>query len=863
MSTKTTFKRVALVAVAALGLGVVSSVAPASALTTEYVTGITVSTNSVPVAGNAGAAVIHTAYFTTSTSTSGYQARPSVLLISSPATSNMTATALTATALAKGGYQWAAEATIGASNTTADADTNLSSQDTTSSTASAVARGADGTRYYFDASYLHAWYDVAGTYKWVFWDDLDNSGTINGSEFSQVATVVVADGTAAITGTVAAHNATSGAGSTYGSLVKISLKDAAGNASNVDSAGGVKVTVSGSAIITTGSNTTSSYIIPNSAFNGSGNAWINVTDAEAEIVSVTLSGVGSSTVTGNVPSLTFVATAGTSTTTPVKLGTGSKIAGSAGSSTASLGSTVSLKTGVTAVAAASVVKEDVNVTDTAGKVTGKASAQYSLAVGNCSTTAYAASVDCGSFSIATGFTQEGQAISVNVGGGTAEVITASRAALTAGTITVSNATRTAAKGSSNSITITVKDQYATAYASAVVTPSLSTTSRNYGLVTFSTLVTDASGKATLTYTDASTSTTNMSDAITFTSTVTGTAAITFTADATLGISTRLITSNDTDSLGVALPVVTPVAISTGDGTEAGASTVSVTLKNAAGTLLSGVPVTWSVAGTGVAMALPTTNTTYSSAGIATASVYAWVAGTYTVTATSGGVAVTVPVTFASTTNTNARIVSATAAGAVVTAKVVDRFGNPVKSVAVSATTTAGYFGSGSTTATGTTSSAGTVDFVLLGASGTVTVSVDKTTYGQTIAAAGATDSDAANVYTATVAATATAAASGVGASIAPKGVNSATAAATVDTALLDTAQAATDAAAEATDAANAATDAANAAAEAADAATAAAQDAADAVAALSAQVASLISGLKAQLTALTNLVIKIQKKVKA
>jgi protocatechuate 3,4-dioxygenase beta subunit len=80
---------------------------------------------------------------------------------------------------------------------------------------------------------------------------------------------------------------------------------------------------------------------------------------------------------------------------------------------------------------------------------------------------------------------------------------------------------------------------------------------------------------------------------------------------------------------------------------------------------------------------------------------------------------------------------------------------------------------------------------------------------------------------------------------------------------IDTAQAATDAAAEATDAANAATDAANAAAEAADAATAAAQDAADAVAALSAQVATLIAGLKAQLTALTNLIIKIQKKVKA
>jgi len=79
----------------------------------------------------------------------------------------------------------------------------------------------------------------------------------------------------------------------------------------------------------------------------------------------------------------------------------------------------------------------------------------------------------------------------------------------------------------------------------------------------------------------------------------------------------------------------------------------------------------------------------------------------------------------------------------------------------------------------------------------------------------------------------------------------------------DSISSATDAANEATDAANAATDAANAAAEAADAATAAAQDAQAAVAALASQVADLISGIKAQITALTNLVVKIQKKVKA
>jgi len=101
-------------------------------------------------------------------------------------------------------------------------------------------------------------------------------------------------------------------------------------------------------------------------------------------------------------------------------------------------------------------------------------------------------------------------------------------------------------------------------------------------------------------------------------------------------------------------------------------------------------------------------------------------------------------------------------------------------------------------------------------------------------------------------------------------VTSDTIAATTTSDVADLTAPATDAAAEAIDAANAATDAANAAAEAADAATAAAQDAADAVAALATQVNEQIAELKAmnmalqkQITALTNLIIKIQKKVKA
>jgi flagellin-like hook-associated protein FlgL len=220
------------------------------------------------------------------------------------------------------------------------------------------------------------------------------------------------------------------------------------------------------------------------------------------------------------------------------------------------------------------------------------------------------------------------------------------------------------------------------------------------------------------------------------------------------------------------------------------------------------------------------------------------------------------------------VLSATADAGLVTAKVVDRFGNPVSGVTVyvSKTSGTGYFGTGVTKTSSTTGTDGTVDFAV---TGTADIKVSTLDYaaipgtnaaGQTCALAGNIDcavgTTAATAFTAYTAGTATIAEEGRGSTFAPAGVSSVTVSVN-NNAAADNAQAATDAAAEATDAANAATDAANAAAEAADAATAAAQDAADAVAALSAQVASLISGLKSQLTALTNLVIKIQKKVKA
>jgi hypothetical protein len=284
---------------------------------------------------------------------------------------------------------------------------------------------------------------------------------------------------------------------------------------------------------------------------------------------------------------------------------------------------------------------------------------------------------------------------------------------------------------------------------------------------------------------------------------------------------------------------------------------------------SGLPVSVSISDGGWILSsagLPGTSRTYytSSAGYTDLiNVTATTPGTKTITFTVGTVTSTASLAFTNgTSGTTGRFVTVTAgtanASAVAsgnsypsfTAKVTDGLGNAVAGAALNIVATGvGRLSTGGKTAQWTTDATGSYTFELVSTEeGAATVTVTATT-------SGAQHSDIVG-YISSTAQSNTALAAGI-----KSATGTVTFAAGAST--TDVAQTAVDAAAEATDAANAATDAANAAAEAADAATAAAQDAADAVAALSAQVATLISGLKSQLTALTNLVIKIQKKVKA
>jgi len=879
MSTKTTFKRVALVAVAALGFGVLTSVAPASA-TPVYTTSITVTTSSAPVAGVSGSVVTHTVRFATAT-TAAVTISPKARIISAPAGSTLALQAeggTTAVALAKAEFGDAAADTTDATDFGAVNNTTETTVDVTGFT------NKQGL------TYLHAWYDVPGTYTWAFWDDDLADGVVNGLDVSTTFSVVVAatGTTATYSATATAQNASAPTGANdtsgvNGSLVKISLTSG-GSPVSPDNAGGVKVTVNNSADIkaVNASNVTATttWTLGQADFDGLGNAYINVTDAVAETVLVTLSGVGSmasSLTVGSPVVLTFTAPIATATALMAKGALTGMVVGTAATATTTgaatapsgIARTTSFALG-TSSATAGTQKTVVVVTDTSGAITGKATAKYNLLVSDGAT----GCTYCGTFSVATpatflaGYTYTVEA--VTTAGTTGLVVTGAAQAVSTLAVTAPNTTIRALTGSSASFTVTAKDQYGLVIGNVAVAGSIA--GRN-SAVNMASAITSSTGLATLTYTDASTSTTSMTDTITFSATTgSATATVNFTTVAGLGVTTVLATTSQTSATtGADLTTITPFAVAAGSlGVEAGAQTVTITVKDVNGIGILGVPVTVSVAGSGAAV-LSTKQTVYTDAtGVATSSVYAWLAPTYgtnyVVTATAGGVSDTVNSYWAQSTALHVRNFTATAAGRVITVVAKDRLGNPVLGAEFTARITAGdgFFGTGTNIATGSTDSTGTLKFVTLESPTPLTVVVQaggSATYGQTDAPAGnVSTADALDVFVAATAGTATTAETGVGATFAPAGNNTATV--TIEPSVSDAATAA-DAAAEATDAANAATDAANAAAEAADAATAAAQDAADAVAALSTQVSEMVNALKKQITALTNLVIKIQKKVRA
>jgi len=894
MSTKTTLKRIALVAVSTLGFGLLSVVvAPSSSATPREATAITVGTVptcrtaiacSIPVTFNLPAAtVVNTDSFTVVAK-----------VTSAPAASNSYGSAASGSVAA----------VTSAVATAADIDWVIAASGTGSfgSFSTGVFNGAAATstgNWAQSASYTTGTGDLPGqiSSRLSFRPDVAGTYTI-----LIAAVPVTSTETAAATGaiaTLAGYTSSSVTITTGTAPTTVTLTNAGGGtaATSVTGSSGALLKISGAvlsgaeSITLTGSTTTIGFndsVLTASDFTN-GVAYVNVTNSAAETASVTASASGTLTgmtasslaITWAAPSTQAAPTLGFSTT-DTTLGTGGTITGA--DNTKLVSTTRTTQTLRVTLAsqedATTDFKTFVNITDVSGKISGQTTLSWSRLVTIAAGDTYAdltvtATLLNGQEWLGTLYTTATASDGAGTEGATRSPATAAIYPAVDGVRSSTAITAVkAATGSTSTYFARITDQFTGGMSGESVTVTL--VGRN--ATTSSTLVTDASGYVSYSITDAGTAGTT--DTLTFTD-GSATKSLTITYGTTT-VTTLTLTGGDTTD-GVTSTTKTIKDID-GDssGAEDGAQTITATLADATGALMSGVPVTWSVAGTGVAIT-STQKLKYSgSTGTATTTVYGWLAGTYTVTATAGGATATAEITFGQTTTTDARVLSATVSGSTITAKVVDRFGNVIPGVTVYASRVSGtgFFGSGVTKTYTTTGTDGLAEFIVSGADTKVKVSVVSydaaagTTFGQTCAAAGKvdcpTDGTAATAFTAATVGTASTAETFVGSTYSPAGVESATLDVAVVNAAANAAEAATDAAAEAIDAANAATDAANLAAEAADAATVAAEearDAADAATAaveeLATQVATLMAALKAQITTLANTVAKIAKKVKA
>jgi hypothetical protein len=755
--------------------------------------------------------------------------------------------------------------------------------------------------------------DVSGTYTFgvstpnAIGDVTGNADTdANATYYSYSSSDTATSYTITTTGTATSATLTqlttgpgSGA-SVKGTLFKLSLSD------------GTNSTILGSSeSITLSSNDTSvSFATPGgsvttgdtsivltgaaSGYLSSGSYYFRVDNSSTSSESVTITATGSGTLSSSVTTNAGIAfTAVTATQVAYDSVDGTQ-AGDDVTAVATSGSTATARAYTVAAGDAShslratittkaAVKTAWVCDDTSGKITGFGGADFTRVITHAAadTNAYVDTTISATLLVVGG---TGQSFSCTLDASTDRSITFTAATAVASTLTVTDSSRRVATGSTNSFTVALTDDYDNAMSNKTVVVTVA--GRN-GATASSSLVTNSDGEISYSLTD--TGTVGTSDTITFTHTPTSGSAVTASATLTYGTTTVTTLSVYTAphvAAGVADTNILyadkkDIDASSTAGAAATTQTVTVLAKDANAVVMSGVPVTFTIAGTGCGL-LSTKGLVYTGAdGYASTSIYAWYEGKCTVTATAGGQTVTTDAYFVQAGAEEARTITAAVSGGLVTATVKDRFGNPIKSVYVYATRTGdGYFGNGSSSTSGQTDEAGKVEFYLNGntAATTVKVQLGSSTaasdeYGQSSADAGkkGTKSATQTAFTAQTVGTTTTAETGIGAALSPAGINSATVTVAVPTnAAATAAEAATDAAAEAIDAANAATDAANLAAEAADAATVAAEearDAADAATAaveeLATQVATLMAALKAQITTLANTVAKIAKKVKA
>jgi hypothetical protein len=783
MSTKTTFKRVALVAVAALGFGMLS-VVPSTA-TARTAASIVVGT--IPSARVGTTAYVPVKIYLSSATVATDTITVNAEITSAPimggtanAASDMNASA-TDDSANDAGELFALSQTAGAITNAGTSETHgrmntTRSNGATNGSATSLGNVASSAPSYavtdadiaagYATYYVAITADVAGSYTALV---STNAGTVGsytagdasasftlttGGAPTSVVLTTLGGGTISTAATVGNAIAVTLVGGSLSGLESILLSTSgAGVISKADGTG----VVSGASYATTQSLTSTNFV------NGTAIVWLKSPATAAETISLTATGAGSLSSTVTATKTYSVALAAGSATKYLTLEAPSSTAEYAMTNATISGTTITVtelstsqKIGFTTPAAMTKQAGYITVKDSAGTISGVAGLTYDQATSFAATTAASG----GAFSFAASGVGKvagtelfrvtmptgADAVMGLDSGATRIFVTAAR---TNSTFTVvPSTTILAAPAAAIALTATLKDQFGAARSNVTVT--ITTSGRNNPAAT--TATTDASGKVTFTTADASTSTTSLTDTVTFSASGATSKAVTINY-ANTSVGTVTVTGGNTTA-SVTAATVSPNDIDAGDGAEGGAIDVIATVKDSLGNALAGVPVTFTVAGTGVAFKSTSATKYTGSTGTATGSLYAWIAGTYTYTVTAGGKTTTGTATFSQSTAAEARTVSATVNGNVVTGKVVDRFGNPVSGVTLYASTSApanigGLFVSSSQT----TGADGTISWVVSG-SGSVTVSavnpssVAGTTFGQTAALAASVAALAASVASA-------------------------------------------------------------------------------------------------------------------
>jgi hypothetical protein len=521
MSTKTTFKRVALVAVAALGFGMLSSVPSQAA--DETPTSITVGTIPTAQVGVNHITPVTVAFPAGGTTDSfTVNVRVTSAPVGSAYRSLNTSPTLFAGAAASGNTVKAQLSVTKPSTnagllatSTADAD----SMTVGSLYVQSAAAAAAGT-----ASFqMNVMPDVAGTYTVL----VSTNGTSDDNSdpyASGDAAVSYTFSTSAAVSTVtlAAVTGSGYLGSSNYMIFKATLKDAAGTVAQLGANETLRVYASSAtgtvdieayttpttaATVTT---TTGAEITLDSSHFSNGVAYLRFSNTAAETAVITAVGSGllASTVTSTLSmttraaSTTAVASAvfadSTAQAAAIALGAGGHKALVATSSTvyasesskAAASHAYKVTFGTAATAAGDYV--NVTVTDTSGKITGIVGAAYNLGVATSASASTVTTGDTAGISITATLSTTGNRFSVAVGGSTLTVTSAAAAATTNAASSPSATTLSQEVAGSTTMTVRITDQFGVGMANEVVT--VGTTGRNVSTAD-TTVITDASGYA--------------------------------------------------------------------------------------------------------------------------------------------------------------------------------------------------------------------------------------------------------------------------------------------------------------------------------------------------------------------------------